>query len=140
MQCEHVRVTLDDDHLAGLCGMRPGEIQSKERAALVVDRALRRVHVLRRAALLKRSSSKAQHSATRIAQRKHDSTAKTIVETSPSALLDEPGRAELVLAEAGAQPPDENPIPGTRRVAHAELAEDFPLEPSLLQISAGSLR
>src|SRR5207237_9254207 len=115
---KHVGVTLDDDHLAGRCRVRAGEIEAEERAALVVDRALRRVHVLRRTALLERTRSKAQDSAPRIAQRKHDSTAETIVETSSSTLLDEPGRAELVLAVTSAQRAHENAIPGTRGVAH----------------------
>ena len=100
VQREHVRVALDDDHLARLGDRRARAVDAEELAALVVEVALGRVHVLRPLVVAHRARAEAEHAPARVGEREHDPAAEQVAEAALAPAPPEPRPGELLLVEA----------------------------------------
>jgi hypothetical protein len=98
--------------------------------ALVEDRALRAVQVLRRVLGAHRPGAEADDATAPVAERKGDARAEAVID--PPRLVDralhEPGLEQLLLAEAAAPRGEQDAIERARRVADAEASQHRLLE------------
>ena len=106
VEAEHVGVALDDDRLLGTRDRRAGQVQAVERLALVQERALGRVHVLRAGLVGRQAAAECDRAAARGrragrsgAPRKRSTRARAAARQAM------PGLLELAVGESAATAP-----------------------------------
>src|SRR5436190_2242607 len=109
-------------------------VYAEQLPPLVVELILRGVHVLRALLVTHRARPEAEHLPARIGEREHDPTAEAVVEAAVATPLPKPGRRQLLLAEPEPLCGHHHAVPGARRIADAELAQDLLAQTSSPQV------
>src|SRR3954470_7586484 len=115
-------------------------VYAEQLAPLVVELVLGGVDVLRALVVAHRAGAEAEHLAARIRQGEHDPPAETVVEATVPAPLPEPGRGQLLAAEAEPLRGHHHAVPRAGRLADAELAQDLLPQAAARQVLAGAPR
>ena len=146
MQPHHIHVPLDDQQALEVDARLSCLVQPVELPALVKQRGFGRVEVFG-LALVDDPAAESEHAAARIADRKHQAVAKTVVESALTAVLaaalipfdDEPElRQAAALILLGAES-IEQCVPGVGGVAERELGARGTVDAPLREIVAGPL-
>ena len=134
---DHVHVALDDEQFRQLAFRRLlGLVQAEQVAALVEQRGLGRVQILRRI-VAERAATEADSAAARVADREHHAVAEAVVGAAAAvafALDQQAGVDRMLKLAVGSREQARQRVPGFRRIADREALRGLAIEPALLEI------
>ncbi len=135
-ESEDIRIALHHHYFISLGDGPPSLVQTVEQMTLLVERTLRRVHVLR-GFFPESPPSEPKDSPSMVDQREHESPSKPVV--GLARLADQQtGVLEFPVREAFFRGPAVQTSPLVRSKTHAERVADFLLQPPLLQVFSGA--
>ena len=131
--CGHnVRVALDDHGLLLLRNLFACEVESVEHLALLIERCLWRVQILRAFIIVTKLAGTETNDITRqIADRPHESAAEAVVKTTLSAADSEPRLNDQIITKSFGTKMSDQHIPANRRVADSEVASRITIKATL---------
>ena len=135
---DHVQITLHQHDFAGLADVASGHVQPEDEPALVEERRLRTVEILRLIVGIQRARPKPDHPAVEVADGDHKPVPEAIVARVALLVLgQQTGGQQFALAVALGRKVCPGRIPGIQRIADAEFGQGIVVQGPAGNVLAG---
>jgi hypothetical protein len=133
---QHVHVPLDDDDLAGLADGRPRLVEAVQQLALLEQRRLGRVEVLRQR-VAEHPTGEADEPPERVAHREHEALTEAVVAPTALVLGDQAELEQVVVAHPLGEQVLEQAVPAIGREAQPPGRRGGVLDAAVAQVGLG---